>query len=80
MKSMFGRHRVRAHFYHLVSTLYLWTMTMWWLDVISDSTSTWIGATLFFVDYVAEMYDPNPDNPGPWFQAHFHRFLDNKDD
>jgi len=28
------------------------------------------------------MYDPHPDNPGPWFKSHFSRFLhdDEEDD
>ena len=27
-------------------------------------------------DYLAEMYDPHPDAPGPWFRAHFHRLFE----
>lgn len=38
--------------------------------------STIIGMILFITDYIAEMYDPHPDTPGPWFRSHFHRFFD----
>ncbi len=48
----------------------------WMMGVISDSVSFYISASLFVIDYIAEMYDPHPDSPGPWFKAHFHRFFD----
>ena len=38
--------------------------------------SFFISAFLFITDYLAEMYDPHPETPGPWFASHFHRFLD----
>lgn len=76
MKSIFGRHHVRANFYHFVSFLYILTMAFWGLHIISDTASTLIGFTLFAIDYLAQMYDPHPDNPGPWFVRHFHRFID----
>lgn len=80
MKTIFGRHHVRANFYHFVSILYVLTMALWGLDILSDMASTWIGFTLFLIDYIAQMYDPHPDNPGPWFKRHFHRFLDCDED
>lgn len=73
---IFGVHRVRANFYHFVSALYISTMGLWLGGVISDPVATWFGFTLFVADYIAEMYDPNPESPGPWFASHFHRFLD----
>lgn len=77
MKSLlFGRHRVRANFYHLVGVLYLVTMVLWIGDLLSDSFATWFGFFLFAVDYLAQMYDPHPDNPGPWFRIHFWRLFD----
>jgi len=48
------------------------------MDIISDKTSTILTGILFVTDYLAEMYDPHPDNPGPWFKRHFHRFFDNE--
>jgi hypothetical protein len=77
---IFGVHRVRAVFYHFVSAMYVLTMTLWGLDVLSDVASTWIGFFLFTADYLAEMYDPHPDTPGPWFKSHFHRFTDGEDE
>ena len=73
---IFGRHRVRANFYHIVSVIFLATMILWFIGIIPDSLSTIIGMVLFAVDYIAEMYDPHPDSPGPWFKAHFHRFFE----
>lgn len=80
MKSIFGRHRIRANFYHFVSALYVLTMVLWGLDILTDFASTWIGFTLFVVDYIAQMYDPHPDNPGPWFKSHFHRFFNDDEE
>jgi len=71
-----GRHHFRARFYHVVSIIFLLTMVLWGVGIIPDKVSTIIGAVLFVVDYLAEMYDPHPENPGPWFKSHFHRFFD----
>lgn len=43
--------------------------------LLGDKASFIVTAVLFVVDYLAEMYDPHPENPGPWFKTHFHRFL-----
>lgn len=80
MKSIIGRHRIRANFYHFVSLLYVLTMALWGLAILSDMLSTWIGFALFAIDYLAQMYDPHPNNPGPWFKRHFHRFLEDEED
>lgn len=77
---IFGRHRVRSNFYHLVSFLYLLVMSLWGLDVLSSTASTWIGFGLFCVDYIAQMYDPHPDKMGYWFKRHFHRAFDEDED
>jgi len=79
MNRFLGRHRVRTSFYHMVAALFLFSTVFWYFEIISDKTSFIIGMILFTVDYIAEMYDPNPDNPGDWFQIHFHRFLDGDD-
>ncbi len=80
MLKIFGRHRVRANFYHFVSFLFLLTMILWGLGYIPDHVSTIIGMVLFVTDYIAEMYDPHPDTPGPWFKSHFHRFFDSDEE
>ena len=76
MFTIFGKHHIRSNFYHFISILFLTTTCLWFFGFIPDNISTIIGITLFFVDYIAEMYDPNPDNPGPWFKSHFHRVFD----
>ena len=79
MKSLFKRHRVRAGFYHIVGALYAYLALITLLSVGGD-VYFWCGFLLFALDYLAEMYDPHPDNPGPWFKAHFHRMLKDDDD
>ncbi len=80
-KSLFGRHRVRATFYHIGAVVFLLTTLFYSLGIISVQTSYVITGALFIIDYIAEMFDPNPDYPGPWFERHFHRFLyGDKDD
>ena len=76
----FGRHRIRANFYHLVAIIFLISTGLWLVGVLSDKASFVLTCILFVLDYLAEMYDPHPDSPGPWFEAHFHRFLDNEEE
>ena len=80
MKTLLGRHKVRATFYHIVALIFLLSTILWLGDAISDKTSYIITAILFVADYLAQMYDPHPDNPGPWFKSHFHRMIDGDDD
>lgn len=81
MKSMFGRHRVRATFYHITALAVVASTLTQMLGLLSINTCFYITTAVFFVDYLAEMYDPHPDNPGKWFRAHFHRlFEDDVDD
>ncbi len=77
---LLGRHRVRATFYHLVAAGFVVSTALWLVGVVDDHLSLIITIVLFVADYIAEMYDPHPDNPGPWFKVHFHRFFDSKDD
>ena len=74
----FNEHHVRANFYHIVAIAFLITTVLWSFSAISDTASFIIGMILFATDWVAEMYDPNPENPGPWFKSHFHRICDKK--
>ena len=76
LNMFFGLHHVRGTFYHIVAIVFLFSMILWGLGFISDSASTIISAILFILDYLAEMYDPHPDNPGPWFKSHFHKFFE----
>lgn len=80
MKSLFKRHRVRATFYHFSAIIVLLVTVLSVLGMMSANVALYTTLILFFADYAAEMYDPNPDSPGPWFKAHFHRFLDDSDD
>ena len=77
---LIGKHHIRAYFYHLVALIFLISTVLWYFDVIGDKSSFIITAILFVADYIAEMYDPHPEAPGPWYKAHFHRFLDNEED
>lgn len=72
----FAEHNVRANFYHVVALAFMVTTVLWSFDFISDKASFIIGMILFATDWVAEMYDPHPDNPGPWFKTHFHKVTD----
>lgn len=74
----FNEHHVRANFYHIVAVAFLITTVLWSFSAISDTASFIIGIVLFTTDWIAEMYDPNPENPGPWFESHFHRICDEK--
>lgn len=74
---IFSEHHIRANFYHIVAVAFLITTILWSFSVISDTASFIIGIVLFTTDWLAEMYDPHPDNPGTWFKSHFHRISDN---
>ena len=72
----FNEHHVRANFYHVVAVAFLITTVLWSFNVITGTASFIIGIILFATDWLAEMYDPHPENPGPWFASHFHRITD----
>ena len=73
---IFNKHSIRSNFYHAVSLVFVVSTTLWACDVIDDKTSTIIGAVLFFADYLAHMFDPHPENTGPWYKRYFHRMYD----
>ena len=73
--TLLGKHRFRATFYHMVSIVFLLSTLAWYLGLLSDKGSYIVTAILFITDYVAEMYDPNPKSPGPWY-SYFHRAWD----
>ena len=80
-KYIFKRHRVRASVYHAGAVIFLFVASVYY--IIQGNPFGWFDAfcvCYFVFDYVAEMYDPHPDLPGPWFKAHFHRFFDDSND
>ncbi len=77
---LIGNHHIRATFYHLVSGIFIISMVLWYFNIIGDHTCTIISLVLFTTDYIAEMYDPHPDTPGPWFKRHFHQAFELTDD
>jgi len=79
MVRLFHRHRVRATFYHIIAIVFLIVAGMVEGGLINERTGFWLGLILFVIDYVAEMYDPHPESPGPWFKSHFHRFFEGDD-
>ena len=74
--TFFDEHHVRANFDHVVAVAFLITTILWSFDIVSGTASFIIGIVLFATDWIAEMYDPHPENPGPWFESHFHRITD----
>ena len=74
-----GRHRIRAVFYHASVVIAVAVLIMWELGWVSDTTSVYAPVAVLIIDWIAEMYDPHPDNPGPWFKRHFHRIYDGKE-
>lgn len=80
MVRFIGKHRVRANFYHVGSLIVLVVTLLTLFGNISNGVALFITTTIFVADYLAEMYDPNPDSPGPWFITHFHRAFDNEEE
>ncbi len=80
MYSIFGRHRVRATFYHMTALVVVLSTLSQMLGLMSITACFYITTVIFFVDYLAEMYDPHPDNMGVWFKAHFHRAFDDEEE
>ena len=78
---LFGRHRIRAIFYHGSVVVAVAILVAWNFGLVSDKVSVYAPVVVLIIDWVAEMYDPHPDNPGPWFKRHFHRlFEDDSED
>ena len=79
MKRVLNRHTVRTRVYHVGAATFA-TVALYYYFVLNNSVG-WFDlfcVGYFIFDYAAEMYDPHPDTPGPWFKRHFHRFF--KDD
>ena len=73
---LFGKHRVRASFYHIGALLFLGVVALNFMHIVSDSVSFVLTSILFIVDYLAEMFDPHPDNMGTWYERYFHRMYE----
>ena len=80
MLKYFNRHRVRTWVYHVGAILFTFVALTYYL-VLSNPFGWFDGfcVAYFLFDYLAEMYDPHPDNPSPWFKAHFHRIWDDEE-
>ncbi len=76
IRSRFSRHHIRATFYHGGIILFLIASALFYRDWIDGDAYNTFCVALIIVDYIAEMYDPHPDNMGTWFERHFHRFFD----
>tara|TARA_R100001594_G_scaffold1048_1_gene4342 strand:+ start:9296 stop:9535 length:240 start_codon:yes stop_codon:yes gene_type:complete len=73
---LFGKHRVRTSFYHIGALLFLCITALTYMNILSDSVAFILTSILFVVDYIAEMFDPHPDNMGTWYERYFHRFFE----
>lgn len=80
MFRLFHRHRVRATFYHVGVVAFIFMTCACMEDIDWTHPYTLFSTGLIVIDYIAEMYDPHPDNPGPWFRSHFHRFFNDDND
>ena len=78
--NLFGKHRVRASFYHIGALLFIGFTALNFMNIISETQAYVLTSVLFVVDYIAEMFDPHPDNMGAWYERYFHRFYDDSDD
>lgn len=75
---LFGKHRVRASFYHIGALTFLGFTALNFANIIDNRTAYILTSILFIIDYFAEMFDPHPDNMGTWYERYFHRIY--KDD
>ena len=71
-----NRHHIRGSFYHGGLALFVAATIYWWDIVDWSHPYTIFTVTLVIVDYIAEMFDPHPDNMGKWYERYFHRFFD----
>ena len=74
------RHRIRANFYHLGIIFFVVGSLLNYTGYVSDEAYKYFCITLIVLDYLAEMYDPHPDTPGPWFKRHFHRLFEDEEE
>lgn len=51
----------------------IWVLLITKLGYITETVGFNLTIVLIMVDWLAEMYDPHPDNMGKWFESHFHR-------
>ncbi len=73
---LFGKHRVRSAFYHIGALVFIGITVLQFLGIVSESFAYMTTALLFVVDYLAEMFDPHPDNMGTWYERYFHRIYE----
>lgn len=75
---MFGLHHIRASYYFLGLIVSIIALVLQAFGTISSQLALYITVFFIITDFFAEMYDPHPTNPGPWWH-HFHRIWDNKE-
>ena len=73
---LFGKHRVRASFYHIGAGLFLGLTLFQLLGIVNQTQAYVLTCILFVIDYLAEMFDPHPDNMGSWYERYFHRIYE----
>ena len=77
----FTKHRVRASVYHAGALIFLTTALVYYVSL--GNPFGWFDAFCvgyFVFDYLAEMFDPHPDLPGPGFLKYFHRAFEDEDE
>jgi len=74
--TLFGKHRVRASFYHLGALLFLGITLFTFTGIVSTKVGFILTSILFVIDYLAEMFDPHPENMGTWYERYFHRIYE----
>lgn len=74
--TLFGKHRVRASFYHIGALLFLGITAFTFTGIVSTKVGFILTSILFVIDYLAEMFDPHPENMGTWYERYFHRIYE----
>lgn len=64
MKSIVNTANVRAIIYHSVAVITVVICVLVYFGELSEHFSYVAGITLFFVDYIAQLFDPHPHNQG----------------
>ena len=80
-KKLFKRHRIRASIYHIGAVIFTLLALIYYF--LLSNPFGWFDAfcVIYFIfDYLAEMFDPHPDIPGPGFAKYFHRMYDGDTD
>ena len=85
---LFSKHHVRGIYYYLGLIFSVTVLILDEYDIVETKTALYVALFFIATDFVAEMYDPHPNAPGPlfgknpigWIKSHFHRIWDNKNE